>query len=427
MPVGKGLLSSKGGATLEDINKPAEEPQEPQETLPPQGEPEVQEPQEPVQEEIQEPVKEPEQPKAEEPQEPQEPEKPAEPAQFDLAAFNEKIGKTFESIDQVKAELDKPTMESEYQEQKTAYEELQSKYDDLQKTNELLLEQTDPSSFFSSEEAMKLEMFKRSNPKADAAVASKVFSTEDLSSIDDLEMVKMGRKFRNPKLPGSDADLEQAIKEELGLDPETPRNEWSNTAQIRLATMAGEYRDTFDKIKSEVSLPERVDIEQLKAQRQQEQEQKSSSLSQGWESIANEVLTSTKEIKLPIGEAKEGEEQKFFTWDLDSAPKEDVEQLKADYISLGVNPESEDAKQSFQKAVEFLQLQKNLPKIMQKYADDLLSRKEEEHLKETHNPEPLKDSQRPDESEREKRIKEDSAHALEAVTPRVVGTPLFKR
>ena len=92
---------------------------------------------------------------------------------------------------------------------------------------------------------MKLEMWRKDNPRKDAGVAQRVFSTEDLNDIKDLDMVKMGRKFSNPNLPGTDADLVAAIAEELNVDPDTPFNEWSPTAQIRIqhgGRLSGEVR-----------------------------------------------------------------------------------------------------------------------------------------------------------------------------------------
>ena len=331
---------------------------------------------------------------------------------FDVTFF----GKNYESLDQVKADLEKPTMVSEYQ-------ELEAKYKDLNENLELLIEQTDPSSFFSTE-ALKLEVFKKANPKKDASVAQKVFSTEDLSSIDDLEMVKMGRKFKNSKLPGTDADLEAAIMEELNIDAGTPKSEWPNTAQIRLATIAGEYRDAFDQLKISVSLPEKVNIDELKSKRKEAQEQKIATLNEGWSKVAAESLQQTTKIKLPIGTPEEGQEQKFFEWDLRGAPKEEVEQIKKEYIQLGLDPGG-DAKDSFQETLDITLLKQNLPQIMKAYADDALARQKEEFLEKTHNPEPLTDSQRPEISSDEELKKERTAFALGGLGSPVHGKRLF--
>lgn len=395
-----------------------ETPEEVKEDEPVVTETVAEEPKEDVKEEPKaEEVKE-EEPKKEETEE----KEPSE--QFNIAFLNEQLKKNYESLDEVKADLDKPTMESEYEEAKTQIGDLQAKITELEETQRLLVEQTDPSTYFSSNDAMKAEVFKKQNPKKDASIIEKVFSTEDLSSIDDLEVVKMGWKFKSSKSLGADAKIEAAIKEELNVDPDAPISEMSETAQVRLAKMADEYRDAFDHMKKSVDLPERIDLEKLKTQSKEADEERASTLKEGWGKVAEESLKSTTKIEVPIGTPKEGEEQAFFQWDLGDAPTEDVEKLKEDYIDLGLDPDSE-AKELFQKSLELRLLDKNLPQIMQKYGDDLLARQEKEHLEKTHNTEPLKDAQRSEESDADKLKKERSSFALGGIGPVVHGHPLF--
>ena len=338
--------------------------------------------------------------------------------QFSFAQLNETFNKQYESLDQVKADLDKPTMESEYNEVKT-------KYDDLQKTNELLLEQLDPASYFSSEGAMKLEQFKKTNPDKDAAVAQKVFSTEDLSSIDDLDIVKMGRKFKNSNLPGNDADLEEAIKADLGIDPDLALNEWSNSDKIRLANLAGDYREAFKQAKASVTLPEKVNIEELKTQRTEAATKLQAELTEGWGKTAEEALKSTSKLNIPIGTPAEGEEQQFFEWELGAAPKEEVEALKESYINFGMEV-SEETTQLFAQSLKMSLMEKNLPQIMKKYADDVSARLKEEFLEKSHNAAPLKDSQRTEPSANDAAVKERTAYATEGMGRIAHNHPLFK-
>jgi hypothetical protein len=272
---------------------------------------------------------------------------------------------------------------------------------------------------------MKLEVFKKQNPKKDAAIAQKVFSTEDLSSVDDLEMVKMGRKFKNPKLPGTDADLEAAIMEELNIEPDTPKGEWPNTAQIRLATMAGEYRDAFDTLKDSIDLPEKLNLDDLRAKRKQSEEEVTAALNEGWGKIAEEALKATDKVKVPVGEPEEGEEQQFFEWDLRDAPKDEVEQVKKDLIDLGVDPSGEEAGVIFQESVDLKLIKANLPKMMEAYGKDLLAKQKTEFLEKTNNTAPLKDSQRTEVSDAEKIKQERTAFALGGLGPAQFGQRLL--
>ena len=79
---------------------------------------------------------------------------------------------------------------------------------------------------------------------------------------------------------------------------------------------------------------------------------------------------------------------------------------------------------SFQKSLELTLIDKNLPQILKKYGDDLLARQEKEHLDKTHNPEPLTDSQRSEDSSDEKVLKERTAYATGGMGA-FRGNPLF--
>lgn len=415
--------------TLEDLKgenafKSAEEINQP----PVEQTPEVETPVEETPQEA--PTEEPvaEEPKVEEPkaEEPKEEPKVEEAGsqQFDFAAFNEKIGRNYESLDDVKADLDKPTMESEYNETKEALDKVQAELDELAKLNEQLVQQTDPYSYFSDDNALKASVFKKQYPKKDVGIIEKVFATEDLSSIDDLEMVKMGWKFNSSKSLGTDAKIEAAIKEELNADPDAPLSELSDTAQVRLAKMANEYRGAFDQMRQDVKLPERVNLEELKSQIKESEESRLKTLTEGWSGIAESALKETTKIQVPIGEPKEGEEQRFFDWDLGAPPQEDVDRLKENYIQMGLDPTG-DAADLFQESLNLSLISKHLPQIMQKYEDDIVARKEKERLDETHNPEPLKDSERAERSAKEKEKEEQTSFAIGGLGAAFQGNPLF--
>jgi len=345
--------------------------------------------------------------------------------QFDFSSLNKELGKKYESFDQIKADINKPSMETEYTDVKKQLEEWQSKYNDLNETHELLMDQFDPSTYFSSDEAMKIEAFKKANPDKDASIAQKVFSTQDLSSIDNIDMVKMGWKFNTPNLKGTDRDLEMSIAEELNQDPDTPVSEWPVSAQNRLARMAADYANQFNNIKSSVTLPEKLNIEELKTQKKQASEQHLTELTDGWSKVADETLKDMKSVKLPIGTVQEGEEQQFFEWALAAPPEKEVSELKERFISMGFDPNEE--REGFNQSLNLMLLQENLPQIMLKYGEDLLANQEEKHLEETHNPTPLKDSERTDLSATEKERAEQTRFATEGVVPRFRNSPLFTK
>ena len=416
----KGLLDGGSDAiSLDDLNNAKSREEINQEILAPQETP-VEKAPEVV------PTEEPvEKLKAEEPLAPEPPQEPVidpqaeqiQPSGLNLSFLNTILNTKFESEDQVKDAFNKPTKELEYEELNKQHLTLSEKYD-------LLLEQEDPLKYFDTTE-MKLAVFKKQNPKKDPAVAQTIFSTEDLSKVDDMEMVKMGYKFNNAKLKGSEKDLEAAIAEELGVDPDTPVKEWPATAQIRLSNKASEFRNNFDNLKESVKPPERVNIDELKSQRDQAVKDQLQSIQDGWDKTAQEVLSSTNNIKVPIGEPEDGAEQEYFTWELGEAPKKDVEKLKEQYISLGLDPNG-DAKGTFKEALDMALLNKYSSVIMKKYGEHLVARQKELHLTETHNPEPLKDTERVETSPEQTALNERTAFALGGMGNSLIQHPLFK-
>ena len=404
-----------GSMTAEELNQELPEDQQVEQ---PQEEP-VEQP--PVEETRSQQV---EQPVEEQPEAPVEEPKVDEPApQFNFAELNRSLSKNYESIDQIKADIEKPTMESEYNETKAQLDELQAKYEDLNKTYELVAENIDALTLPVGEDELRMAVFKKENPDKDPSIAQKVLATEDLSSIDDLDMVKLGWRFNTSRLKGTDRDLEISIAEELGQDADTPVSEWPVSAQNRLARMAAEYTNQFKQLRSSITLPERVNIDELKAQRKQAEEQRLTTLNEGWGKVAEESLKATSSIKLPVGEPKEGEEQQYFEWEV-APPKEEVESLKASYIALGLDPDKN--KETFQAALDQALFYKNRAMILKKYGEDLLAAQEEKHLEETHNPNPLKDSQRTEPSGDEKNLKERTAFATDGLMPKVGRGLMYK-
>jgi len=415
-------MFKEGGVSLDDLKKPQEE-MIIQKEVPPAPEPV---PETPPEKEVV-PEAPPETPAEVPPVEAPPETPPAEPALNDPATIqksgenfeflNTLLKKEFKSKEEVEEAFNKPTMESEYNELKAQNEKLQSDYD-------LLMEHADPMSYFSSEEAMKLELWKKQNPDKDASIAQVVFGAKDLNAVSDLNMVKMGRKFTTPNLPGTEKDLEDAIAMELGVEQDIPIEEWPKTAHIRLATLAGDYRERFKTIKGSVELPAKVDLEELRTQRQAEADARKVTLTEEWGKYSKEVATGLNSLKIPLGEPKEGEEQAFFEWDVSAPEKEVVDRLSKDYITLGV-PSTDKMKEAFEKSVRLELIDKNLSRMMKKYGDDQLARQEEKHLEELHNPAPLKDSDRPKDGTAEQKTAERTAFAIGGGGASIFNHPLF--
>ena len=148
------LEDLKSGLSAEELANQAETPPEVQEPTAEVVEPtpEVIPPQEET------PVAEV--PKVEEPTPEPTPEPVPEPEAIDFTFLNKTLDTKYESIEQLQADLNKPTKELELTELEAKRADLQKKYDENIQNYDLLTEQLDPANLF-SEEDMKLAVLRK--------------------------------------------------------------------------------------------------------------------------------------------------------------------------------------------------------------------------------------------------------------------------
>lgn len=336
-----------------------------------------------------------------EPTEPTEPTgtkvvEPNQPTPFlDINVLNKDLETNFESIDSLKQTISKASKVDELEDRVKEVEDLRAKADEFKEKYELLLENTDPKTFFADDSSIKLELFKKSNPSKDAAVAHKIFSIDDVNKVDDFDIVKLGYKLDFPNLKGGDEAIKEMLAEEYNVDPELEIDQWPVRAQNKLLIEANKFRNSFNEIKK-IEVPGRLDVDKLRNDLIQERETKISTLKESWNKSSEALKTSDelKKLKFQIGVPKDGEQPEYFEWDLDSVPSDTIDNIVNQMISSGVSP-TDDNLASVKDAVRLAVEDVYKPQIMAKYKEAIRSEWEAEHLKKTHNPEPLHDSQNP--------------------------------
>jgi hypothetical protein len=299
--------------------------------------------------------------------------------------FETKYGQKIESEDYLKGVIESASKVA-------SFDETQKNLSDLKEKYELLLNYADPKSHFTSEEAAKVEQFKRQFPDKDSSIANQIFSAKDLKSVSDFDIVKWGYKLDFPGMKGNEDDLRSTIAEDLSVDPTLEVDEWPVPAQNRLLKKAFEYRKTFEQLKA-IELPKSIDVESLRQQMKSDSEKLTKTLQDGWTKATPEITNDAKTLKIQLNDPKEGEQPVYFEWDLGDSLKGEVETIVSGMIANGATPD-EASLPSVKEAVQMASFWKNKDKIIAAIVKDRESRKELDHLNATNNTNPLKDEER---------------------------------
>ena len=86
----------------------------------------------------------------------------------------------------------------------------------------------------------------------------------DLGKMSDLEVLVKNQKIDLPQL--SEADIELALKDQYGIDPDTPSTEWSSIAKTKIAIAAQSARANIKSLTSGIELPKTVTKEERDAE-----------------------------------------------------------------------------------------------------------------------------------------------------------------
>lgn len=389
------------GVQDEQQSQPADKGQKPQESSPSDEEAQsIQDNKEP----IEQPSTEPKSTEAKEGVETQEPvNDPGNPKPtLDITVLNKQLGREFDSFDSLSKELERASKVDELEGRVKDYESTKQTEQELREKYDILLERSDPKKFFANEESLKLEQFKKQNPDKDPSIAQNIFATQDLDQVDDFEIVKWGEKLDHPRLKSSDDSLRGRLAKRFGEDPDVDMSEWSQSAQDQLLIEADKYRKSFREMKN-VEVPEMIDVESIRQQRLQEKQEKEEKVKQDWTSKSKEIKDSVSKLKLEVGSPKEGESQEYFEWDISPEQSSMVDGIIDQMVSSGMEM-NEDNLNTAKEAAFDLMLRQELPNILSKYKETVVSELESKHLKDTHNPEPLHDTQAPqDDQERAKK------------------------
>lgn len=310
-------------------------------------------------------------PPAESTQPPQSGTTTTEPPKGDefIEGFNKRFGTAYKADDEIKALFDAPKKISEYEEKLKDYDALKSQSESYKKE----LEETKNqgySEFLSKPLILKAyvaDKLLEKYPDKDPFILQEI-AMSDVDKMDDLDVVANEMKLRLPKK--SITDLKKYIVSELGVDAETPRDQWDSMADIKLAERATNARERIKELTKGVEIPKF----QTKEERQ---------------TLYEQALAKKQELIKPIKE-KFTQFDEYVNGDFKFAVPQDFK-AKLDGVFQGlfvdagleVNEENLAVAEMFKKSMFLEEYFPRIKEVIEKQAKTVIQEKTDEELHNT--------------------------------------------
>jgi hypothetical protein len=288
---------------------------------------------------------------------------------------------------------------------KTVHEQQQARILALEAENNQLMQDVNPLSHFSSEDAYRSEQLKKIFPNYNRKAIEELTSS-DLDKMDVLKAIRLNYQLNYGK-----DDIEwqnKCMEKDYGAEFDEEGN--LVTVEPVMERAAMDIIKDFKKIK-ETEIPKVKDYKSAIEQRTTEQKAKVEKLKTDWKPIMESALSKLTKLTIPFT-SPDGKTPSNFEFALE-------EQATAPYISQAVElmansgrePNEENLKSVMQSVINNLLLS-NLTKIATAYGNAKATEIDELWAKETHNPRKINQSQKPKEVEVNKYSKEAAENTI---------------
>jgi hypothetical protein len=175
-----------------------------------------------------------------------------EPPKVDwLGEINKVYKSEFKTPEEFGKVFEKSKKADEYTTKITEYENNAKKY---QQQIADLNSSLNPLSYFSSPDAFVAEQLKKQYHDLSPSVLHEIV-TSDVKAMSDIDVLIKNKLLENPGLIGGEQGAKDLILDEYGIDPATPKEEWSITQQNKVLVAARNARKSWDELKSKVVVP----------------------------------------------------------------------------------------------------------------------------------------------------------------------------
>ena len=289
---------------------------------------------------------------------------------FEINDINQKFETSFKDESEFKLALDSL---KRIEELEASAKELET----LKEENIILKENLDPMKYFDSEDEFRAALFKKQFPDKDANTAYQLFSA-DLNSLEHKDIIAYDMMLNTPGITKADADL--IVADKYGIED----GEVDPLGATKMKVDAATAKRSIATLKSQVTLPDKVDVDSLASQQKELLAQKKELLSKGWGDVGKEVERTLSDLKVS-GKDTEGEEWNF-TYSMAKDFPSDVTQAMADYMASTGTELTKEAVQQMGTAMQKEYFYRNKDKIMTSFREDILAKAEEKRLQKQHNP-----------------------------------------
>jgi hypothetical protein len=186
--------------------------------------------------------------------------------------INKKYKSEFKSEDDFEAFFNKAKKVDEYEPKLSEYVNKEKEYEkQLAELQSSLKDAYDPLKFFASPEAYVAEQLRMQHPDKSPSVLQDVVMADN-KLMDDISVLIKNKLLNNPDLIGGEQGAKDIVLDEFGIDPETPKAEWSVIQQNKIKVAAREARKQWDLLKENVKIPKRLTAEEREAERTAERD-----------------------------------------------------------------------------------------------------------------------------------------------------------
>jgi hypothetical protein len=325
-----------------------------------------------------------------------EPSPTPEPAEFDISNINERFQTQFENEDALRSSLNRLNDLENYDQAVSERDNLQTEVDQWKQKYEEVASTLDPRKHFVSEEEYKRQLIlQKHGEDVNPALLNEIIS-RDLTQMTDVDVLTLYKLVENPNIIGGQQGAKDLVYRQLGIDPETPVDEWDNTSKNLILEAANSARKKLNGIKS-IEVPEAVDYAAQQAQKTQESQQRTEQLTQDWNTVTGKMMEGFNEMSFT--REVDGKNETYFTYAVSPEFRATAQQLATNYlVDNGIEPNEEGIKQAQSYVEDLFWNQKGI-EIMQAYGKDVASKLTESTQQQQDNPAPQNTQEAPEGSE----------------------------
>jgi hypothetical protein len=327
---------------------------------------------------------------------------PTPEPKLDLAFFNKLYKTDFKSEEDIKGVIERSSKAGEL-------ENKLKEYDVLKADIEFYKKGINPLDWFDSEDDFRVQQFKKTNKDKDASIAYKLFQS-DLSKVSDFDLIVQYELMNGGVVGGEPTAIEYVAKKYDIEDVNNP-SEWDALTKTRLKRASNEVRNEIQKMKSEIKLPEVINLAEKREADVKRQAEELEMSKTGWTDVMSKLLPNLKEVEIN-DYTNDGKSEPLIKYVIEDDIKQGLGNAIMEHLVKNKVPINEANVKDVGTSIMKEYVWHNLPKILKAYNSTMNSILDKKRDEEIHNPVVLKTEHKPDTLTEEDKRKKDLTEML---------------